>query len=114
MKEDSLQKVHCHGQTRLVMMVATGPGPQPHFGSKGQGNVGRCGLGQSVRSISGHSAMDFAPVPLKSCGKDAGFLTKSTIMFSPAPWQILSKTPQLTISSGATVACMPQAITRPW
>jgi len=31
-----LQNTHCHGQTRLVMIVATGPGPQPHSGSIGQ------------------------------------------------------------------------------
>ncbi len=36
MYEFSLQNTHCHGQTRLVMIVATGPGPQPHSGSIGQ------------------------------------------------------------------------------
>ena len=63
-----MQKTHCHGQTRLVRMVATGPGPQPHSGSSGQLNLRRvwrlAGLGQSVRSIIGHSAIERAPIAL--------------------------------------------------
>jgi hypothetical protein len=59
----------CQGQTRLVMMVATGPGPQPHSGSIGQCHRKRrrvralAGLGHSVRSIIGHSAIEGALSP---------------------------------------------------
>src|SRR5574341_2557965 len=88
MYENSLQKTHCHGQTRLVSTVATGPGPQPHSGSKGQGKSRSLGLGHSVRSIIGQSAIDLAPCPITRRGNDFGSLIRSTIMFSPGPWQI--------------------------
>src|ERR1700751_5308335 len=65
--EFSLQNTHCHGHTRLVRMVATPGGPQPHSGSSGQLNLRAsfqlAGLGHNRRSIMGHSAMDLAPVP---------------------------------------------------
>ena len=93
MYEFSLQNTHCHGQTRLVMIVATGPGPQPHSGSMGQCHLNRrtvcrlAGLGHNVRSIIGHSAMDAALSPWIRRGNAPGSRTRSTITFSPGPWQ---------------------------
>src|SRR3990172_2714053 len=43
MYEFSLQKTHCQGHTRLVKIVTTAGGPQPHSGSSGQLNA-RCRL----------------------------------------------------------------------
>ena len=88
MYEASLQNTHCQGQTRLVSIVTTGPGPQPHSGSRGQGKSLRCGFGQSVRSIIGHSAIDFVPTPITMRGKAVGSFNSSTIVFSPGPWQM--------------------------
>src|SRR6185436_13951513 len=94
MYEFSLQKTHCHGQTRLVIMVATAGGPQPHSGSSGQLNFRRsfqlAGFGQSVRSIIGQSAMDLAPSPRITRGNAWGSRMRSTMTLSPGPWQILS------------------------
>ena len=74
MYEFSLQNTHCQGQTRLVMMVATGGGPQPHSGSSGQLNFLAsfllAGFGHKVRSIIGHSAIDLAPTPRITRGND--------------------------------------------
>src|SRR3989338_3259186 len=87
--ELSLQKAHCHGHTRLVIIVATGGGLfHPHSGSKGHLNflpMSQCGLGHRVRSIIGHSARDLAPIPFITPAKVLGFFTKSTIMPSPGP-----------------------------
>ena len=117
MYEFSLQNTHCHGHTRLVRMVATAGGPQPHSGSSGQLNLRAsfqlAGLGHSRRSIIGQSAMDLAPVPRITRGKACGSRTRSTMTFSPGPWQILSNSATAVISSSATVACMPPVITRP-
>src|SRR5574341_1436270 len=65
MYEFSLQNTHCQGHTRLVMSVTTGGGPQPHSGSSGQLNLRAsfpdAGLGHSVRSILGQSAIEADP-----------------------------------------------------
>src|SRR5512136_2471395 len=94
MYEFSLQKTHCQGQTRLVIIVATGGGPQPHSGSRGQLNFLvsflLAGLGHRVRSIIGHSAIDLAPAPRITRGNECGSFTRSTMTFSPGPWQIRS------------------------
>ena len=51
--------------------------------------------------------------PRSRAGKACGSLTRSTMTFSPGPWQILSNSCTAVISSSATVACMPPASTRP-
>jgi len=87
-----LQKTHFQGHTRLVRRVTTGGGPQPHSGSSGQGKVFSrrllAGLGHSVRSIIGHSAMEAAPVARTTRGKASGSRARSTMIFSPGPWMM--------------------------
>ena len=50
-----MQNTHCHGQTRLVRIVATGPGPQPHSGSSGQLNLRRS-AGAAAATTCGRSS----------------------------------------------------------
>src|SRR5689334_2660619 len=115
MKDASEQNVHIHGQTLDVRTVATGAGPHPQYGSSGQGKSSRLfgGFGHSVRSIIGHSAKDFAPSARMIRGYFSGCWTRSTMIVSPEPWQILSNSGIDSISSGATVACMPPVKTSP-
>ncbi len=96
MYEFSLQKTHCHGQTRLVRIVADRPRPPAALRLQRPcielaAHVCRlAGLGHSVRSIIGHSAIDVAPSPWISRGKASGSRTRSTMTFSPGPWQMWS------------------------
>ena len=50
--------------------------------------LGNPGLGHIVRSIMGQSDMDLAPTPMTSRGNALGSFSRSTIVFSPGPWQM--------------------------
>src|SRR5262245_32667435 len=114
MNDASLQNVHCHGHTRLVRMVATGPGPQPQGGSGGQGEYARCGFGHNARSMAGQSSIDLADTPGMIRGKEAGSVATSTMTPSPAPVTMRSNSATDSISASATVACIPPTSTNPF